>query len=398
MALPKRLGVILALAFTGALAMAGATAAEPPEIESKKAEAQSVLAQIEAIDMELGRAVDAYNGATVRLEEIEAELADNTRRLRLARGNLREAQGRAAERVFELYTSGEPDTIEVLLGATSFADLLERVDTAGRIADQDARIAAEVREFKAEVEATQKRLERARAEQKEVVAERAAQRAAIEEQLAERQQLYVSIKDEIERLRAAERARQAQLAAQARARAAALERRQEAAAQPEAQQQSQPEQQEAAAQEEGSSGDDGGGSNAPPPAPSAPPAPSPPPPPAGPGHPEVVSIALQYLGVPYRWGGASPSGFDCSGFVMYVYGKIGISLPHHAASQYGYGSAVSRSNLAPGDIVFFNGLGHNGIYIGGGQFVHSPHTGDVVKISSLSDSWYASAWVGARRL
>ncbi len=83
---------------------------------------------------------------------------------------------------------------------------------------------------------------------------------------------------------------------------------------------------------------------------------------------------------------------------MYVYAQVGISLPHHAASQYSMGTAVSRSSLAPGDLVFFNGLSHVGLYIGGGQFVHSPHTGDVVKISSIYDSWYASTWVGARRL
>jgi cell wall-associated NlpC family hydrolase len=79
-------------------------------------------------------------------------------------------------------------------------------------------------------------------------------------------------------------------------------------------------------------------------------------------------------------------------------GRIGIALPHHAASQYGYGRPVARSQLVPGDVVFFNGLGHNGIYVGGGRFVHSPHTGDVVKISSLYDSWYASTYVGAQRL
>ena len=83
---------------------------------------------------------------------------------------------------------------------------------------------------------------------------------------------------------------------------------------------------------------------------------------------------------------------------MYVYAKVGVSLPHHAATQYRYGVHVSRGDLEPGDLVFFNGLGHNGIYIGGGQFIHSPHTGDVVKISSLSDSWYARTYVGARRL
>ena len=112
----------------------------------------------------------------------------------------------------------------------------------------------------------------------------------------------------------------------------------------------------------------------------------------------VVGVAMNYLGTPYVWGGSSPGGFDCSGFVMYVFAQMGVSLPHNAAAQYGYGTPVSRDQLEPGDLVFFDGLGHVGIYIGGGQFVHSPHTGDVVKISSLYDSWYAATYVGARRL
>ena len=113
----------------------------------------------------------------------------------------------------------------------------------------------------------------------------------------------------------------------------------------------------------------------------------------------AVAIAKRYLGVPYRWGGSSPAtGFDCSGFVMYVYAKVGVSLPHNDAAQYRYGRAVSRAHLARGDLVFFDGLGHVGIYVGRRRFIHAPHTGDVVKISSLHDSWYASTWVGARRL
>ena len=120
--------------------------------------------------------------------------------------------------------------------------------------------------------------------------------------------------------------------------------------------------------------------------------------PTGAGRRQVIGIAMQYLGVPYVWGGMSPSGFDCSGLVAYAYAQIGVSLPHHAASQYGYGVPVSRDQLQPADLVFFNGLGHMGMYIGGGQFIHAPHTGDVVKISSLYESWYASTWVGARRI
>jgi cell wall-associated NlpC family hydrolase len=115
------------------------------------------------------------------------------------------------------------------------------------------------------------------------------------------------------------------------------------------------------------------------------------------GRPRVVEIALQYLGTPYRWAGASPSGFDCSGFVMYVYGEIGIALPHNGAQLWGRGRFVPRDRLEPGDVVFFNGLGHVGIYIGRGRFVHSPQTGDVVKVSRVSYGWYRSTYVGARR-
>ena len=113
----------------------------------------------------------------------------------------------------------------------------------------------------------------------------------------------------------------------------------------------------------------------------------------------AASVAQRYLGVPYRWGGESPrTGFDCSGFVQYVFSRVGVSLPRVVSAQYRVGEAVPRARLRPGDIVFFDGLGHDGIYIGGGRFVHSPHSGDVVKISSLRESWYASRWVGARRV
>jgi cell wall-associated NlpC family hydrolase len=135
---------------------------------------------------------------------------------------------------------------------------------------------------------------------------------------------------------------------------------------------------------------------APAPAPAPVPAPAPSPAPAGGGHPEAATIALRYLGTPYVWGGAAPGGFDCSGLVMYVYAQLGISLPHFAAAQYGFGSPVAADQLQPGDLVFFDALDHVGIYIGGGQFVHAPHTGDVVKISSLAE--FGSAYVGARRI
>ena len=125
---------------------------------------------------------------------------------------------------------------------------------------------------------------------------------------------------------------------------------------------------------------------------------TPPPADAGRGA-QVVAIAMQYLGVPYVWGAADPSvGFDCSGLTKYVFAKVGVSLPHYAAAQYQLGSPVSKDQLEPGDLVFFRNLGHMGMYIGGGNMIHAPRTGDVVKISSIYESYYVANWVGARRV
>jgi peptidoglycan DL-endopeptidase CwlO len=347
------------------------SAAADPSVSAKRAQAQNVLAQIREIDSQLAYAIEAYNLANIKLDKIDADLRSNARHLVIARSSLRSAQAHLSARLVHLYVNGgESSAMEVVLGAESLDDLLNRLDAVERVSDQDTRVLREVKAFKAEVKSRKLRLERARKQQASVVAERASQRSSIEGQLQERQRMLSSIKDQIAELEAAEARRQARLEQQARARFAATSVQRQSQSEALA-----PSADAAVAASTGPSA----------PAPSA-------------RYGGVVGIAMQYLGVPYVWGGASPSGFDCSGFSMYVYAKMGVSLPHHAASQYGMGTSVSRDQLEAGDLVFFNGLGHMGIYIGGGQFIHAPHSGDVVKISSLSDSWYASTWVGARRL
>jgi peptidoglycan DL-endopeptidase CwlO len=361
--------IVAVFCLPASLWIAAAAVAQPSDIEKKQAEAESVLAQIHRIDSELEHAIDAFNAAQMELDRIEARQRENERRLNIARSNLGAAQENLDARLVELYVQGDQDVLEVLLGATSLDELLDRLDTADRVSDQDTKIVAEVRKFRAEMKLREAQLARDHQRQEEVIAERAERRRSIEAQLAERQRLLSSIKSEIARLEAEERERQRRLEAQARARLAA---EQAAEAEPAA-----PEAAPAAVS----------GSSSAPAVTSAPAA----------RYGGVVGVAMQFLGTPYVWGGASPSGFDCSGFIMYVYAQVGVSLPHNAAMQYGYGSPVSQSELQPGDLVFFNGLGHAGIYIGGNQFIHSPHTGDVVKISSIS-GWYADTYVGARRL
>jgi peptidoglycan DL-endopeptidase CwlO len=344
------------------LLAAAAASADPGGIAGKQAQAQQVLAQIQQIDQNMGAAVEAYNLANVKLHKIEGDLQENRRQLTLARSNLKLAQASLANRLVAAYTSTEDNsTLSVLLGSTSLDDLLNRVEAVNSTSRQDANIVNQVASFKEAVKQHRAELQDAHAAQQRVVAEKAAQKQRIESQLASRRQLLSSIKGQIAQMRAAEAAQQRRLAAAARARIASAD---PPPAAPVGVAASTPE----------------GTTVAPPNV-----------------HGGVVGIAMRYLGVPYRWGGASPSGFDCSGLVMYVFAQIGVSLPHSSYAMFGMGTPVSISQLQPGDLVFFSGASHMGIYIGGGQFIHAPHTGDVVKISSLS-GYYASAFAGGRRI
>jgi peptidoglycan DL-endopeptidase CwlO len=375
---PLLLCAFVLAALAAAFAATAARAHSTPHIRAEQARAREVLAQVGVIGQRLQAAEDAQWNAEQRLAAVKASLRHNEYRLMVARANLRASQKRLAARLYSLYVDGSPSTVEVLAGAHSLSQLISRGEAAEVLSNQDAALGEQAVHFEHAVQAREHQLKVLQRKRVAAVAARKAERARRASELSQEKRLLASIHTSIAQLQAQERAHELELKREAEARLRAEEAAQAAAARAAA----------AAARSHTSSS-------------SAPTTIVPPPGPpvtiatgnGGAGHPAAASIALRYLGVPYVWGGASPSGFDCSGLVMYVYAQLGISLPHYTVAQWNATEPIASP--APGDLVFFNSLGHVGIYIGGGQFVDAPHTGAVVRIDSLSSF---GGYDGARRV
>lgn len=337
-------------------------------MSSKRAEAQQVLGQLQQLASSLERARSQYDAATMQLAKIQNDLRENRRELHIAKKNLKVSQRVIASRLVTLYTSEQVSTLEVILGARSLDDMINRMDGAKSITSLDALVLKQVKHFKSAVRRNGTALARAHVLQQRLVAQRAAAKQSIESKIAQQNTLLSSIKGQIAQIIAADRARQLQMAQVAQARLALQHHV--------SQQQLQ---------------DTVVGISAVTPSADtvlAPPS----------AYSGAVGVAMAQLGKPYVWAAAGPDAFDCSGLVAYAFGAVGKPLPHSTYALYSMGVPVSSDQLQPGDLVFFDGLGHVGIYIGGGEFVHAPHSGDVVKISSLGEAWYAATYVGARRI
>jgi peptidoglycan DL-endopeptidase CwlO len=414
MLLGRRVPILALIAATAVLAAASPSAGAPPALKQKEHQAREVLAEVNALDIQLGRVGEQLNGAKYDLGKVQARERRTRRSLAVARRQYAIAQQRVVQRFVALYESSAPSTTDAVLGASNLSSILDRLQLVQATNALDRRIATVAEQRRHELGQREQALVSEQQRQAAAVAAIAAHQHTIDAELQQRRVLLGSIQGEVKRLRAQEAARQARLAAEARARLAAeLKARQQAAAAAA---------RAAAARKKAAT-----------PRPAATtattttvaPAPTTTttttettttitvatttatttttaaepvaPPPTAPGHPEAAQIAMQYLGVPYVFGGGTPIGFDCSGLVMYVYAQLGIQLPHFAAAQYGYGVPVPRADLQPGDLVFFDALGHVGIWIGGGEFIDAPHTGAFVSIETMN-GWYASHYVGARRL
>jgi cell wall-associated NlpC family hydrolase len=370
--LMRRIGLaLLCTVAVASLAAVGARAHPTPQIRAQQAHARSVLAQVNRIGRSLQVVQDQAWSAQQRLKQVKLSLRKNEFQLHIARGNLRAAQKRLMARLYSIYINGSPSSIDVIAGAHSLSQLIDRAESAQVLSNQDAELGKQALRFKLSVQQRERQLQQLKRKREATVASLAAKKHQIQSALGREKRLLASIHSSIKQLQAQEAARERRLKAEAEARLRAQLAAQQAAARAAAQAQAH-----------------------------QPPTIAPPPvniPVGNPGvgHPQAASIALRYLGVPYVWGGSSPSGFDCSGLVMYVYAQLGISLPHYTVAQWNATLPISSAQMQPGDLVFFDGLGHVGIYIGNGQLVDAPHTGSVVRIDSLS---HFGSFDGARRV
>ena len=347
----------LLLAFsllTAFLVVALPQASAASSISAKRAEARQVENQIMNQEAALEKQIEKYNAVHQHYLQTRHQLQNNRIVLAVARKNLAHAQKLLAQSLTSAYKSTDEDVVSFLLASHSFSELVDHVQVLQRANDANSNLIAQI------------------AQTKKVIADRTRQLSTETAQLAKDQQAQLAAKQRVQAGLHSLQARKSQISADIQHLIDQQQAREQAAATA-----------AAAAASGGSSVGSTGGSI--------------PVPPSSTLGGQAVAIAEQYLGVPYVWGGASPSGFDCSGLVMYVYGRLGVSLPHNAAAQYSMGTSVPRDALEPGDLVFFDGLGHVGIYVGGGSFIHAPHTGTVVQISSLS-GWYSSEYVGAKRI
>jgi peptidoglycan DL-endopeptidase CwlO len=315
-------------------------------LDAKRARYARVHTEIRRLDAHAEILTEQYDKVVWKLGVLRRRMRIETRRLIAERAKLRYEQGVLARLMVEQYKGGDPHTIDIVLSSSSLSqvtgsmDLKQRLDAAvSETVDAINRARLAIIAERRVIHAAQVR---ARALKQQIIH----RRREIRRELRRRRKLVAMLGRQITVMTAADRIGQAELAL-----AAQKWLRADLHADV-----------------------------------------------ADPGQElrdEVALEALQQIGVPYVWGGATTSGFDCSGLVMWLYAKHGVALPHFAASQFHLGPQITKQELRPGDLVFFHHLGHVALYIGNGWVVHAPHTGDWVRMERFSLGWFQQTYVGA---
>jgi cell wall-associated NlpC family hydrolase len=317
------------------------TVAGASPISLKKARLQAVKGRLDQVYNQSEVATEKYNQATSQLAAVQEQIKQNQHLLDVAQHNLHVATQQLKVRAQDIYKSRDVGLLDVMLSSASFDDLVTQLNMMQRLGNSDVDTVRSIAAYRQNIKNRRVKLEADKQAATRLVADRAAQKNEILALQAKLEKLTKGLKAEIKQMQA-----QAAL----RAKLALI----------------------------GYSGV------------------VPKVDPNSPGHPEIVAIAQRYLGVPYVWGGASPSGFDCSGLVMYCYAQIGIGLSHGATDQQRASTPVPLGDLRPGDLVFFGGPSfshHVAIFVGGTTIIEAPHTGAVVCYGSYAGR---DAWIGGR--
>ena len=334
----------LALILAACLLSLILTAAAPASpISTRKARLKAVQTKLATVYAQVEMAVEKYNQATSQLDTVNLKIEQNQRHLDSAEHNLQLANKQLKVRAASIYKSRDVGIVDVLFQADSFDELITQLDMMNRIGNSDVDTVKAIAAYRRDIKDRRLALEADKKAAARLVTERAAQKDHILGLESRLEKMTRGLKSEIKHLRQ-QAARAAKLAAQ-----------------------------------------QSWGGIVPPPVD-----------PNSPGHPEIVTIAQRYFGVPYVWGGASPGGFDCSGLTMYCYAQIGIQMSHGATDQQRQSTPVSLSDVRPGDLVFFGNASyshHVAIYAGGGSVIEAPHTGDVVRYGAMGGR---DAWIGGR--
>ncbi len=313
------------------------------QLAEKQARLDAFNAQLDALDKELEIASQQYNAASDRLAEMQNKVTVAESDLTKAREAYQVQSAILGTRASSMYKDGSFGAFEILLDSKSVSDFVARVKFLNTIGLADADVAESLKAQKDQLEQQVVDLKNTKTQAEALEFEMRARRIEVTLRIQERQQMLTAAQSDLLTLLDKEAGRR--------------------------------QTEESALLAEVLSGANKAGII------------------VQPGSP--VETALAYHGVPYLWGGEKPSGFDCSGLILYVYRQHGVNLPHYSGAQFLLGEKVAPADLQPGDVVFFgNPIHHVGMYIGGGYFIHAPRTGDFVKISKLADR---SDYAGARR-
>jgi hypothetical protein len=336
---------ITTLAFLGAIALLLAAAPAAPatgSVAKAKERLQVVQTRLDDVSVQSEIAVEKYNQASSQLEAVRAKIDENQGQLETARKNLATASDQLVQRARTMYKARDIDVVDVIFEAQDFDEFISQLDMMERLGNSDVDTVHAIAAYKREIKDRRVRLEADEKTATRLVADRAQHKDELIALQGDLEDLTGKIKKQIKKLKY-----QAKLRAQLALR----------------------------------------GYSGPIPGPVDP---------NSPGHPEIVSIAQQYFGVPYVWGGASPSGFDCSGLTMYCYAQVGIGMSHGATDQQRSSTPVALSDLRPGDLIFFGNASfshHVAIFVEGTTCIEAPRTGDVVRYGTWTGR---DAWIGGR--